>query len=99
MRDAACFLSEAKPAEACLRTLKQNAYDVSSMENITLEVNGEARAMAPVSNVRELLDVLGIQGVHVAVELNRKIIRRGDWDHTGVSNGDRVEIVQFVGGG
>ena len=84
---------------AGLRTLKQNAYDVSSMENITLQINGETLAVASVSNVRELLELLGIQGVHVAVELNRKIIRRGDWDRTGVSNGDRVEIVQFVGGG
>jgi len=74
-------------------------YDVRSMENMTLVINGETRAMAPVSNVHELLESLGIQGTHVAVELNRKIIRRGDWENTGVSNGDRIEIVQFVGGG
>lgn len=69
------------------------------MENLTLEINGETRAIAAVSNVRELLEVLGIPGIHVAVELNRKIIRRGEWEQTRVSNGDRVEIVQFVGGG
>jgi sulfur carrier protein len=74
-------------------------YDVGSMENMTLIINGETRALAPVSNVRELIGALGIQGAHVAVELNRKIIRRGDWENTGVSDGDRVEIVQFVGGG
>ena len=66
---------------------------------MTLEINGEARTISPVSNVRELLEALGISGSRVAVELNRKIIRRRDWESTPVSNLDRVEIVQFVGGG
>lgn len=66
---------------------------------MTLEINGEARTIPQVSNVRELLQVLGISESRVAVELNRKIVRRQDWDHTPVSNLDHVEIVQFVGGG
>jgi thiamine biosynthesis protein ThiS len=49
--------------------------------------------------VRALLETLGISGSHVAVEVNRKIIRRGEWEQTPISNLDRVEIVQFVGGG
>jgi sulfur carrier protein len=69
------------------------------METMTLEINGETRTIAPVSNVRALLEVLGISGSHVAVEVNRKIIRRGEWEHAPISNLDRVEIVQFVGGG
>jgi thiamine biosynthesis protein ThiS len=91
--------SRATTEEACLRTLNKYAYDVKSMENITLEINGEKRTVAPVSNMRELIEVLGINGTHVAVELNRKIIRRAEWEHTDVSDGDRIEIVQFVGGG
>jgi len=69
------------------------------MENITLEINGEEREISPVANVLELLQVLGITGSHVAVEVNRKIIRRRDWESTPISDHDRVEIVQFVGGG
>jgi thiamine biosynthesis protein ThiS len=69
------------------------------METITLEINGETRTIAAVSNVRELLEQLGISQTLVAVEVNRKIIRRGEWENTSVSNRDRVEIVQFVGGG
>ncbi len=69
------------------------------METMTLEINGETRTIAPISNVRELIEALGISGKHVAVEVNRKIIRRGEWDNTPISNLDRVEIVQFVGGG
>jgi thiamine biosynthesis protein ThiS len=65
----------------------------------TLEINGEARTIPPVSNVRQLLEVLGISENRLAVELNREIVRRRDWEHTPVCNLDRVEIVQFVGGG
>lgn len=69
------------------------------MESITLQINGESRTIPTVSNVRELLGVLGIAETRVAVEVNRRIIRRGEWDHTPISDLDRVEIVQFVGGG
>jgi thiamine biosynthesis protein ThiS len=69
------------------------------METITLEINGETRTVTGVSNVRELLEQLGIPQTRVAVELNRKIIRRVEWEDTPISNLDRVEIVQFVGGG
>jgi sulfur carrier protein len=69
------------------------------MNRMTLEINGESRDISPVSNVRELLQLLGIAESRVAVEVNRKIVRRSDWESTPMSNLDRVEIVQFVGGG
>jgi thiamine biosynthesis protein ThiS len=78
---------------------KCHAYDVESMENMTLQINGETREVSSVANVRELLQALGISETRVAVEVNRKIIRRGEWDNTSLSDNDRVEIVQFVGGG
>jgi thiamine biosynthesis protein ThiS len=69
------------------------------MENIALEINGETRTIPPVSNIFELLQFLEISEGYVAVELNRKIIRRQDWKNTPISDRDKVEIVQFVGGG
>jgi len=69
------------------------------MENLTLEINGETRAIPLVSNLRELLNYLGIVEDRVAVEVNRKIIRRTDWESTTIGDHDRVEIVQYVGGG
>ena len=69
------------------------------MGSMTLEINGDARTISPVANVRELLQLLGIAEGRVAVEVNRKIIRKGDWETTAISDRDRVEIVQFVGGG
>jgi sulfur carrier protein len=69
------------------------------MGEITLEINGEKNKFTAVSNVTELLHALGISGSRVAVEVNRKIIRKGEWDSTPLADMDRVEIVQFVGGG
>ena len=51
------------------------------------------------SGIGELIKALGLNPERVAVELNRKIVRRGDWGSTTISEGDRVEIVHFVGGG
>ena len=69
------------------------------MNKITLEINGETREIPAVANVRELLQFLEIKEERVALEINRKIIRRADWDIASVADGDHVEIVQFVGGG
>ena len=66
---------------------------------ITLEINGETRTMPAVASLSELLHNLGVGLDRVAVEVNRQIIRRKDWDTTAVNGGERIEIVQFVGGG
>ena len=69
------------------------------MKRMKLEINGEIREIAPVSNVWELMQLLGVARGPVAVEVNRNIIRRADWEKTPIADLDRVEIVQFVGGG
>jgi thiamine biosynthesis protein ThiS len=66
---------------------------------LTLYVNGERRSLPRPGNVRELLGILGIKPDRIAVEVNRRIIKKADWDGTSVGEGDKVEIVQFVGGG
>ena len=64
-----------------------------------IEVNGESREVAARSTVRDLLVVLGIEGQLVAVERNRDIVPRASHATTELVEGDRVEVVQFVGGG
>jgi thiamine biosynthesis protein ThiS len=49
--------------------------------------------------VAALLAWLGVAGERVAVELNRAIVRKRDWESTVVPDGSQVEIVEFVGGG
>ncbi len=69
------------------------------MEYMTLEINGEVHSLPPVSNLRDLLARLGIGEDRIAVEVNRCIIRRKEWESFRLNDRDRIEIVQFVGGG
>jgi len=68
-------------------------------KDIQIVVNGQLRQTPQSQNLIELLTWLGVDPARVAVELNRSIIRRDDWDKTEVGEGATLEIVQFVGGG
>ncbi|MEZ4339297.1 MAG: sulfur carrier protein ThiS [Sandaracinaceae bacterium] len=64
-----------------------------------VQVNGEARELAPGTTVRGLLETLGLGDTLVAVERNQEIVPRAEHATTEVADGDRLEIVHFVGGG
>ena len=66
---------------------------------ILIEVNGERRETPPGTTVRALLDQLGLNAGRVAIEYNLEILPKSEWDVTRMTAGDRLEIVQFVGGG
>lgn len=66
---------------------------------ISIQVNGENREAPSGTTIRALLDQLGLNGGRVAIEYNLQILPRTKWDETQVNPGDRLEIVQFVGGG
>ena len=66
---------------------------------MNIRLNGEPRELPGPTSVRDLLVDLGIDARIVAVELNRKVIRRDRHAETVVSDGAEVEIVAFVGGG
>ena len=67
--------------------------------SITIVVNGEERAMAQGDTIAVLVGSLGLDPERLAVELDRKIVKRADWSATLLVPGSEVEIVQFVGGG
>jgi thiamine biosynthesis protein ThiS len=62
-------------------------------------LNGEPRDLEGPLSVAALLAHLGIDARLVAVEVNRRVIRRAQHDATPVPDGAEVEIVSFVGGG
>lgn len=64
-----------------------------------LTINGEGREFAPLANLAELVEQLGMKADRVAIELNRDIVPRTRWQETPIHDGDRLEIVHFVGGG
>jgi len=66
---------------------------------IVVQVNGESRETAAGTTVRQLLDQLGLNAGRVAIEYNLQILSKTKWEETRVANGDKLEIVQFVGGG
>ena len=65
--------------------------------NITL--NGEARAIPDGLSVEGLLQHLGIVSKKVAVERNLEIVPKSTFPSTLIAEGDRLEIVHFIGGG
>ena len=64
-----------------------------------ITINGEERDFASLSTLSGLVEQLGMKPDRIAVELNRELIPRERWAETQLSEGDRLEIVHFVGGG
>ncbi len=64
-----------------------------------VKVNGEPRELAAGSTVTALLASLGLEGRPVAVERNTEIVPRAQHASTVLTEGDQLEVVQFVGGG
>ena len=64
-----------------------------------LMINGEERQFADLPSLSALVEQLGMKGDRVAIELNRDIVPRARWPETPLRDGDRLEIVHFVGGG
>jgi thiamine biosynthesis protein ThiS len=64
-----------------------------------LTINGRDQVFADALSLAQLIEQLGMKGDRVAVELNREIVSRGQWSETSLKDGDRLEIVHFVGGG
>jgi len=65
---------------------------------VLIFVNGEQKETGPLS-VLGLLELLEIDPRRVAVELNLEILPKPDYATTVLRDDDRIEIVQFVGGG
>ncbi len=72
---------------------------IPETETIEIVLNGEARRVPQGFQLDGLLRFLEIDPVRVAVELDRAIVRKQDWNATAVKDGARIEVVWFVGGG
>jgi len=64
-----------------------------------LIINGEDREFDSISTLSDLLVQLGMKPDRVAVELNRELAPRDRWTIIPLKDGDKLEIVHFVGGG
>lgn len=62
-------------------------------------INGETLELPEQFVLSDLITQLSLTPERVAIELNQRVVRRPDWAKTFLSDGDRIEIVHFVGGG
>jgi sulfur carrier protein len=64
-----------------------------------VHVNGETRDIPGELSLVELLDHLALPSRLLAIELNKEVVRKKDWEDTLVKDADVIEIIHFVGGG
>lgn len=64
-----------------------------------IKLNGEPMEVADETTLRTLVESLKLAPERLAVEHNLKVVRRAEWQNVLLAEGDRVEIVHFVGGG
>ena len=69
------------------------------LDMMQMQVNGEQRTMQAGLTVAGLLKELDIRPDRVAVELNMTILDRSEFDRRSLQEGDRIEIISFIGGG
>ena len=62
-------------------------------------INGETKKISNELNLSELLGHFSLPQERVAIELNKKVVRKKDWENIKLSDGDKLEIIHFVGGG
>ncbi len=72
---------------------------VPPVETIQIVVNGEPRVAQRGQTLLALVESLGIAPDRVAIEMDRRIVKRPEWGVTRLNGGASIEIVQFVGGG
>ncbi len=69
---------------------------------LTISLNGQSRSFATLGespNLEMLVQELGLKSDRVAIEQNGEIVPRSSWSSAPLANGDRLELVHFVGGG
>jgi len=68
-------------------------------QDLDLLVNGESRAVPAGCTVANLVELLGLAGRRVAVAINRDVVPRSAFGSRRLASGDRIEILEAVGGG
>jgi sulfur carrier protein len=66
---------------------------------VEIQVNDETREVPDNLSLQQLISNLHLAPERIAIEVNHDVIRRAHWPSTVLKEGDRIEIVHFVGGG
>jgi len=69
------------------------------MEKITVKINGIEKQIPKNITIKNLLSSLGVLDKTMAVAVNMKIVKKDKWDKYILNDGDKIEALNFVGGG
>ena len=74
---------------------------ISKLLNVIMKVfiNGETKEIEKTLNHKQLLKRLSLPDERIAIELNKEVVRKKDWENIKINDADKIEIVHFVGGG
>ncbi len=80
---------------------KEAAFIMSetSASSFPIELNGEPRAITGDAHLTALIASLKLRRGRIAVEINQVVVPKASWEQVVLRPGDKVEIVNFVGGG
>ena len=66
---------------------------------VTIQLNGETKKVPGEVTLDRLLELFSLPSQRVAIELNKEVVRRKDWENIIIRDADKIEVVHFVGGG
>ncbi|HET8705327.1 MAG TPA: sulfur carrier protein ThiS [Pseudomonadales bacterium] len=66
---------------------------------MSFQLNGESKQIESGKTLTDLVALLGLTGKRIAIEVNEEIIPRGEHASTQIQPGDKIEIVNAIGGG
>ncbi|MEA3490520.1 MAG: sulfur carrier protein ThiS [Campylobacterota bacterium] len=66
---------------------------------MTITVNGELRESTEGATLESLIDLLGIKVKVMAAAVNMEVVKKDEWRDHILHDGDRIELLHFVGGG
>ncbi len=66
---------------------------------MTITVNGQKRDIEAGTTMQQLLEKLNLQGKVMAAAVNMNIVKQDSWDKHALQDGDKLELLDFVGGG
>lgn len=62
-------------------------------------INGKTRQITKEISIVELLENFSLPKERVAIELNKQVVRKKDWEKIRIADADQIEVIHFVGGG
>ncbi len=62
-------------------------------------INGITKEIPNEVNIIELLESFSLPKERIAIELNKQVVRKKDWENIKITDADQIEVIHFVGGG